>query len=235
MDENSGNTVFDQSSKGNDGKIYGASWTTGFADSALEFDGEFDYLEINNTDILESANALTISAWVKGSSDLSLKYFIFASGFGIWQRNNEMGLAISTPLTESASGIVLLDHWTFITGTYDAYDIKFYVNGILQDTYNHPGTMSTGISNFTIGLFNDNYWKGSIDEVNVWNKVLSSSEIEDQYQAARRFTVTKTVAGTSVITSAKSDAGLSYLSISVIFTLITVVISRKYRKIRGMS
>jgi hypothetical protein len=235
MDENSGNTVFDQSSKGNDGKIYGASWTTGFADSALEFDGEFDYLEINNTDILESANALTISAWVKGSSDLSLKYFIFASGFGIWQRNNEMGLAISTPLTESASGIVLLDHWTFITGTYDAYDIKFYVNGILQDTYNHPGTMSTGLSNFTIGFFNANYWKGSIDEINVWNKVLSSSEIEDQYQAARRFTVTKTVAGTSVITSAKSDAGLSYLSISVIFTLITVVISRKYRKIRGMS
>ncbi|MHA2169892.1 MAG: LamG domain-containing protein [Candidatus Kariarchaeaceae archaeon] len=239
MDENSGTTALDQSSKGNDGKIFGASWTTGIMGSALEFDGDNDYLEINNTDILETVNALTISAWVIGSSDPSLKYFIGAYGFGIWQRDNEMGLAISTPLTESARGIVLLNHWTFITGTYDGYDIKFYVNGILQDTYNHPGTMSTGVRNVTIGLFGTSFWAGTIDEVNIWNKVLSPSEIENQYQVARRFTVTKTetktVPGTSIITSAKSDAGLSYLSISVIFALMTTVTTGKYIKRRRMS
>jgi hypothetical protein len=231
LDENSGNTATDQSGKGNDADIYGASWVTGIMGTALSFDGVDDYLEIINSDILESVNALTISAWIKGGSDTSLAYFISTHGFGVWQQGAFAGLAISVTATNSAGGAILLNQWTFITGTYNGVDIQFYVNGILQATQNHPGVMATGGRNFTIAYFNNNYWDGTIDELNIWNRILSPTEIEKLFKITRERTVfeTKTVPGTSIITSAKSDAGYSSLTLSVIF-VIAIVMSRKLVK-----
>ena len=45
LDENSGSIAFDATSYSNDGIIYGPTWTPGYSNSALSFNGNWDYVE----------------------------------------------------------------------------------------------------------------------------------------------------------------------------------------------
>ena len=182
FDEGSGSTANDESGNGNEGVINGVpTWVTGVSGWALQLDGNNDNVIVNNTDILESVNALTIACWVKISYSTSFGYFIMASGFGLWQVGNETGLAIHLPLTDSAKGLTLIDEWKQITGTYDGTDIKYYVDGVLVDTFNHPGTMDVDSRLFIVGFFSTTYWAGFIDEICVWNKTLTDEEVENHF------------------------------------------------------
>ena len=46
MDEGSGNIIYDSSGNGNNGTIYGATWTDGISGTALTFNGVDDYVEV---------------------------------------------------------------------------------------------------------------------------------------------------------------------------------------------
>ena len=177
MNEGIGHKVKDQSGNNYIGAIYGANWTKGISGSALAFDGVDDCVEILNTDILESQNSLTISAWVKVQSSSSLRYFVMTNGFGLFQSGTDIGLAISVPSTNNAKGEVTLNQWEFITGTFNGTDIEIYVNGELKSTTNWPGTMASGSRNLVFGNFSATYWKGEIDEVRIWNRALNAEEI----------------------------------------------------------
>jgi len=84
-----------------------------------------------------------------------------------------------------------LDAGTWYHGaiTYDdsEQEIKFYLNGSLIDT---KSSAFSGIydstSSFIIGSYRDGYgefFDGKLDEISVWNKVLSSTEISDNYNS----------------------------------------------------
>lgn len=178
----------DSSGNGNDGTVYGASFVEGKVGKALSFDGSNDYAEVLNTDILKSQNSLTVSAWIKVdvSSTSSLHYFINTNGFGVWKRNDQMGLAISLPHTNSTRGQIETNTWQQIVGTYDGTLIKFYVNGELKGFTNWPGTMSfEGSRNTVIGTFNGEYWNGTIDEVRIYNRALNAEEIKANYEGSQ--------------------------------------------------
>ncbi len=180
LDEGSGKTANDDSGNGNVGVIERATWITGIAGSALEFDGEFDTMYVNNTDILNSVNSVTIACWIKVNEATTQKSIVKTNGFKLFHEGDYIGLAISVPATNNASGLITYDVWTQITGTYDGTDIKFYIDGVLMETKNWPGTMSLGVEMLVIAF--DNYcWKGAIDEVCVWNKALTAEEVESHY------------------------------------------------------
>jgi len=181
MDEGSGTTTSDESGNGYVGVINGATWITGISGNALEFDGLNDYLFINDTDILNSVNAVTIACWIKVQVPSPLRYFVITNGFGLFQDGNYSGLAIHVPLTNNAKGLIMSIEWVQITGTFDGTDIKFYIDGVLMETKNWPGTMSLGLLLFVIGFFNNEYWEGAIDEVCVWNRALNAAEVESHY------------------------------------------------------
>ena len=63
FDEGSGTIAKDESGHGNDGTIYGATWTTGVSGKALEFDGVDDYVEIPDNPSLDLDHDFTIMAW----------------------------------------------------------------------------------------------------------------------------------------------------------------------------
>ena len=70
LDEGSGNIVEDSSNYGNSGTVYGATWTTGAVDGALEFDGIDDFIQIpddsSNPPVhLSSLGDGSISVWFK--------------------------------------------------------------------------------------------------------------------------------------------------------------------------
>ncbi|MEL6824252.1 MAG: LamG-like jellyroll fold domain-containing protein, partial [Calditrichota bacterium] len=63
FNEGSGTTVNDSIANFN-GYIIGASWTSGYTGTALQFDGD-DYVSIQNADQISSQDAFSWSAWVK--------------------------------------------------------------------------------------------------------------------------------------------------------------------------
>lgn len=80
-----------------------------------------------------------------------------------------------------------LNQWHHLVMTYNGSQIKLYVNGVLKSTTNYNGLMNTsGTSGISIGESNqaNGYWyhtNGKIDNVGIWNRELSISEINNLF------------------------------------------------------
>jgi hypothetical protein len=87
-----------------------------------------------------------------------------------------------------ASKQVQLNAWSLITSTYDGTNMKVYVNGSLllsQPTTTKINTLGTsgisiGVSKQANGIWH--YFDGKIDDVGIWNRVLSTEEIKFLYE-----------------------------------------------------
>ena len=79
-----------------------------------------------------------------------------------------------------------LNQWTHIAVTYDNGTIKTYANGSLVQTYNGSGAIgdaNPGENDFRIGgrqmQLITHYFQGRIDEVRVYNRAVTTSEINE--------------------------------------------------------
>jgi len=108
----------------------------------------------------------------------------------------------------------------YIATTWDGANSKLYVNGVLEDTYNGSG-VSTGNGFFTIGsmyfpttaAYRDlDYMDGRIDELAIYDKVLSSDTFLQHYQVGTA-DVSTPIAGTqgvgTVVAKSISDPGFN--------------------------
>jgi len=82
MDEKGGNTVYDQSGKGNDAVNYGALYRRGQVGWCLEFDGVDDYVHIPNISL--GTSDFTIEFYFN-PQDPTLHRYLVASGDADWQ------------------------------------------------------------------------------------------------------------------------------------------------------
>jgi len=197
FDENSGSTAGDSSGNNNDGTIYGAIWTSGKINSALYFDGNDDYVDIGDRDLL-STESKTFIAWVKPSSSAEGGGILIKTG-GIGDREYQLLLIDGDPIfrlshdctqnifIENSAYSVPANEWVMLAATYDhaTKGLKLYYNGqpIASDT-NAQGTVCTGGSApLTIGSENgqSNFFNGVIDEVRIYSRALSESEIQQHY------------------------------------------------------
>ncbi|MCD4789746.1 MAG: LruC domain-containing protein, partial [Bacteroidales bacterium] len=206
FNENSGTTLFD-SEDGNNGTIYGATWTDGISGSALKFNGTDDYVLVPDAENLNITQSLSIMAWVNFNSLGATSNFngIVAKwchaaqggtgwGYGLFKAQITNKIAFAT--ASSAGGgyadaysnsVPTLHEWCHVAGTYDGTTMLLYINGELQ---NDTGTQSGIYDNeepVTIGSFEINttdFWfNGEIDEVSIWNIALSAEEVQAIYNS----------------------------------------------------
>jgi hypothetical protein len=199
LDENTGTTAYDDSGNGNNGTlINGPTWTAGKFKSALSFDGTNDHVDCGNSSTL-NIETCTVAAWIKTTStaigciltkmDTSLKrpYELIINN-PPYPNKVELNTYDGTnyprcPSTTSVNN----DKWHFIVGVRNrtANTLKIYVDGSLErtvtDTTSVGGTLNT--VNFWVGgrTVNSEYFAGIIDEVSVFNRALSATEILDLY------------------------------------------------------
>ena len=165
----------------------------------LFFDGIDDYISTGNINI--STNAISISVWVKFvSSGTGTRTIIskpeIASGVGnpifvIDYMSTANGLRWFGYLNEGlrgfSNGILMLDSgWTHIVGTFDGTTWKAYKNGETPVTIISAGTiLTTSNYNLLIGARNidSSFWSGLMDDVRIYNTVMSTSQIKEQYYA----------------------------------------------------
>ena len=166
----------------------GALFTDGKNGSAISLNGTNQYIQFGRT-TYKSGNCICVALWFK-SNTAGLRYMVMCSDFGIWTETNAVytktgsaGMAISLPETNSAEGIIVQNDWVHLVGTYDGTSIKVYINSVLAQTTNWPGNISDPNRNLTLGYFspegysNPGYWEGTIDDLFIFDKVLTQEEV----------------------------------------------------------
>jgi predicted lipoprotein with Yx(FWY)xxD motif len=194
FDENAGTTAADSSDGGNNtGTLTaGAGWATGKNNSAVSLDGVDDYVQVGAQSSLVMTNSATFTAWIhptgSGSQPVLGGIIINKEGeYGIVRFSDgtiQWAFANANPgWNWINTGVVApLNQWTHVAVVYDNGVVKTYINGILAHT--HIGSGAIGDvdntrNDFRIGgrqLTTHNF-QGRIDEVRIYNRTLSASEI----------------------------------------------------------
>lgn len=195
LDEASGLIAYDSSGHSNDGIIYGASWAAGIIDSALSFNGVDSYVEIPDDDTLD-CRTITIEAWVKVNGTTGDDQIIVTKWYPDYSYTLELNpdgatpqfvLNISQPIVIISDTTIPIGSWAHIAGTYEGSTAKIYINGTLAGTTDIPGGVAVGDSLLCFGSHSPaasgdrNWFKGIIDGVRIYNKALTTPEIEDHY------------------------------------------------------
>jgi hypothetical protein len=190
----------DASDNNNDGTNNGATTTTGIFSNALNFDGT-DYLELPDLSTLRGGQDLTVSLWfnsqdaanyqkliTKSSSYLSKDWELAFNGatgvVGFESEISDSGYGLSSP-----AGAATTNTWHNLVFTMDETNniLTLYLDGtqVAQDTSFSRESDSTS-ANVNIGrrgYTSDRYFTGAIDDVAVWDRVLSASEVSDIYSS----------------------------------------------------
>jgi hypothetical protein len=93
----------------------------------------------------------------------------------------------NTRTTVTGSDAVGTNTWTHVAGTYDGSNMKVYVNGQLKGTRAVTGAINTNTMPIYIGQNGntDGFFAGKLDEVRIYNRALSGSEIQSAMNQAQ--------------------------------------------------
>lgn len=155
--------------------------------SAYSFDGVGDYLEYT-TDI-PSFDNYTISLWAKPASAGTYKAMFSSDnnsgrGFQIDLDGSKFRIRIAGVGNLVLGTALLNGDWTFIAFTYDGTNYKGYMNDNITES--DPGG-TTEFDLFRIGRNRNGntYFSGAIDELRIYNRALTDSEISSLYANMR--------------------------------------------------
>lgn len=192
FNEGSGKVAEDTSENGNNGDINDAEWIVeGKYGSALNFDGKSSSVVIDHSDIITPVNAATVTVWVnprnftnaissvlsKGGNHKDFDLQVEAGGVMKWYVSSA-----PTNYNVSAKTIIPFDQWTFVSATYEASkEISIYINGKLEGTTAMAEERDPSTEPLRIGIsfWANRFWDGYIDEVRIFDTVLSEKEIEE--------------------------------------------------------
>lgn len=204
MDENTGTTTADASGNSLTGNLgtgnSAPAWTTGKFGYGLDFDGVGDTV-ITSTSQSQTSQK-TICAWVQPDSSSGLKGLVIQEN-GYYLRLNSMYLearvlnssaGVSSSYTSATA--LTANQWAHVCEVVDATSsgpiiLSFFINGSLDYTVNTdvigPNTGASGSNLTTFGNDNDStgrFFPGNLDEIRVYNRALSSTEIQQLYNFA---------------------------------------------------
>ncbi|HEX7958118.1 MAG TPA: LamG-like jellyroll fold domain-containing protein, partial [Pyrinomonadaceae bacterium] len=193
LDEGTGATAGDSSGGGHTATLVGAGWGAGrVGPSAAALDGVDDYAQVGSANTLKMTGQMTASAWLYPTGAGSLATY----GGIIVNREGEYELARFTDGTiqwafantnpgwnwVNTGAVAPLNQWTHVAVTYDQGVVKTYVNGVLAHTYAGAGAIGdvdASLNDFRVGgrqAISQNF-AGRLDEVRVYNRALSASEV----------------------------------------------------------
>jgi len=187
--------VLDFGSNENDGGNNGAVYVDGKLNQGLEFDGNNDYVEIEDSGNLEPEK-ITISMWVYPKTwihttnvALITKRSSSENGFMFFQHNDgNLKVDFGGSVTRWDTGYLPpTNQWTHLIYTYDGTNGTLYVNGDYQSsTLLGDGSNIVSIGNLTIGsdgVATSYNFNGLIDEVAIHNRALSEWEVLQLYNS----------------------------------------------------
>jgi len=193
----------DISGQGNHGTVNGATFTNeGKFKEGYSFDGNNDVISLSSLSVDTTAkHNNTVSFWMYrlpggGDSTFSMPFGFSAYDLGFYGNYNAFGFNTGAGDLWGINDTGLFNNWVHVVGQFYNGDIrnntKLYINGVEQTLSQKAGTSgsktvttSAVISGWT---GNANYkFNGTIDEVRIYNRSLSASEIADLYNGTKSY------------------------------------------------
>ncbi len=149
------------------------------------FDGQNDFA--SGPQILSALGEATLMCWIKIGSNSETAFILGQENFNLTLNGN------TGTIYASANGISLPTfsptgngQWIHVTAVYNGNStekLSIYINGKLENVSSNPsiGTNLSNGSEFTMAKTpneNSQFFKGSIDEVRVFNTALTTNEIQ---------------------------------------------------------
>ncbi|MFA5764331.1 MAG: LamG-like jellyroll fold domain-containing protein, partial [archaeon] len=204
MDYYNSTGIYDNSTYNNFGTfVNGASTSdiaTGIRGKTFNFDGSDSGIKLPHFNLNDS---FTVSAWINPSVMTSSTKIIMSKlasfEMGKYTGNNSLfcvigdGSSWRSPAAVSSTSIVT-GQWLHLTCSYNGTALTIYIDGVAEHTapVAAPGDNSYS---FYIGRSQTNgySWNGSVDEVLVFNRGLSASEVSALYDSqSNKFNTTFT-------------------------------------------
>jgi hypothetical protein len=212
FDEGSGTIAHDSCGDNDGNLVGDPNWIDGISGKALSFDGQNDYVEVPDDDALDptSTQEITIAAWVyitTYEAQTASNYFGIVGKtattgrdygnyvFCIANDNDGSTVGKLRFVLHDATGFVSVysnslvpkNQWVHVAFTHDvSKNSKFFINGALDalDTSTITEHFANSNKPFTIGHTNSywDYFYGSMDEVLLYNRALSATEIQYFYE-----------------------------------------------------
>ncbi len=203
-------TVNDVSGNANNGQLLGKFSTTtspvpGKMGQGLRFDGVGNYVNLGTSATLIGAGTKTIAMWVNLVSTGAGEYLYTqydGSGTNSWGKSilvNSNGTiqaawtsaGFSTPYYLSTNAI-LFNKWSHVAFIFSGSTGTLYINGVSQGSQS-IGTEDTNVDQLrlcgrwgaTANTGNAVMCKGSLDDVRIYNRALSASEVKQLYLAGQ--------------------------------------------------
>jgi len=188
MTEGAGTSLMDISGNGNDAALSGASWNGG----QVNFDGMSDHAWAAYSQSLNiTTDSITVMAWVKWDIDPATgnqwATIVSMNSDNQYRLQHNKGNSAFEFAIRTTSGNKWVcsstapekGQWYHLAGTYDGSILNVYVNGLLENSNSHSGTIVGSNKSLFIGnrQTNDRGFSGSIMDVRIYDTVLSDSDI----------------------------------------------------------
>jgi hypothetical protein len=189
---------FDDLVGGNDGTPSGGvTNATGISSGAMNFDGVDDYVQVSDSSSLDLTGDITFSFWMN-SRDLT------SNALRMFHKNSAYTITSAVDLSGGDNTIRLFNYqdntycysdniyteneWQYVTIVQSGGICYFYKNGVdigTGDSTINP-TFPNSAVDLYIGIDEDEStapYNGQLDEIIIYNRRLSSTEITDLYKA----------------------------------------------------
>jgi hypothetical protein len=194
LNASSGGQAVDTSGNGHHGSLsIGPRWVAGKSGSALSLDGVTESVSIPDHPALRPTQAFTLAFWVRKQTEHpDFVRYVGKGGplvrnFGVWDRLGSDGRVMFQFQDGSAAYRTVVSlrsipvgSWHHVACSWDGAVGRIYINGLLDASASMPGPPATSTDPLTFGYAGyHGRLAGELDEVELYGRALSASEIAD--------------------------------------------------------
>jgi hypothetical protein len=188
-----GNVWYNFMGNGIDGNLINGPSYSSNNSGIIRFDGVDDYIDFGNTAASFSPNNITVSSFSQISAVVSKNNLLSLNGqINFFLPGNRLGNTYllywdSVSLWRNGNTLTWSNNtWYNFAWTINGTELKFYVNGVLDGTVSLAANI-TPSGNLRVGLANaGEYATGNISSVYVYNRTLTQTEIQQNFNSARK-------------------------------------------------
>ena len=233
----------DESGNGNNGTVNGATLTTdrnGLSNAAYSFDGVDDRIFIDNN-LFDNSTSYSISGWYflnsagnlnNGNNSHIILNTSPHNGLAIdmnWGGSNLYSIFVGSGAPSVSWNILFnsasiqsieIQNWKFIVLVKNLNDYYLFINGVLDQSWTVNNPMESYLYKLYFGgcdpAVSNEVINGKLDDIGIWNRVLTDCEIQNLYQAQLGFTTLNAGAdqevcnGTEVILNGTGGSNLTW-------------------------